>query len=90
MSALVFSGRARDKLTRRSFFHVTASKGTAVGKFIVGSDIRYFYMTPRGHPNKAKETVAVSEKEKIAFRDFLLESTVKKVNTAKGKKKVIR
>ena len=90
LPALVFSGRARDKLTRPAFFTVSVKKGTGIGKFIVGSDIKYFYMTPAGHPNKAKETVSTTKKEEKQMRDFLLQTTTEELNKLRTAKRVVR
>lgn len=89
LPALVFTGRARDKLTRPAFFRVVVSKGKAVGKFIVGSDISYFYMRRPGQPNMAKETTATTKAEQEAMRDFLLETIPEEMDKVKGKQ-VIR
>ncbi len=90
LPALVFSGRARNKLTRPAFFRVSASKGKGVGKFIVGSDLKYFYMTPSGHPNKAKEMVSTTKQEQKQMRDFLLKAVPEKLNKIKTPKRVVR
>jgi len=65
---LVFSGHARDWFTRPSNFYVTGTRKKMIGKFNSPNHVRYFWMTPAGHPNKPKEMKATnnSEDQKIA------------------------
>ena len=90
LPALVFSGRARDKLTRPSFFKVSSSGGRAAGKFIVGSDLSYFYMTRPGGPNKPKEVTRTTVNEDRQIRDFLLKTIPEKVAAGRGAKRIVR
>ena len=87
---LVDSGRARDRLTRMGFFQITGSKGVVTGRFIAaGSDMRYFYMKPPGHPDKPDEVKRLSLPEENRIRKEIEASVPKTVNKGRGRKRII-
>lgn len=90
LPALVWSGRTRDKLTSPGHFKVTGSKASAKGKFINVNSIKYFWMRPAGHPNKAAETTRLSNKEEGLIKNVLAQSIAPELNKTRGRKKVVR
>lgn len=87
---LMFSGESRRKLRRAGFFSVAVRQGAVIGKFIVGSDINYFYTAAAKQPNKAKELTAVTREETGQMAAFVLKSAAKELNALKTTKRKIR
>lgn len=91
LPALVWSGRARDKLTSPIRFKITGSKKSVKGRFIAVDSIKYFWMTPAGQPNKAAEAVRIHKDEEKQIGKFLQEAVVKELEKRKvGRKKIVR
>ena len=90
LPALVYTGRARDRLTRLGFFRITGSKGVVTGKFVaVGSDMRYFFMKPPGHPDKPAEVKRLSLPEENRIRKEIETAVPKIVNKGRGRKRIV-
>lgn len=91
LPALVWSGKARDKLTSPIRFKVTGSKKAVKGKFIAVDSIKYFWMQPAGHPNKAAEATRIHKDEEKQIGEFLQEAVVEGLKKTKvGRKKIVR
>ncbi len=86
--ALVYTGRARDTLLN-SVFVVTYSKDRAVGKFVVGNQIKYFWMTPSNQPNKPQEMKKTLPQESAQIGAFIADYVAKKANNPKAINKVV-
>ena len=80
LGPLVFSGKSRRQLTESIKVSGTAkkAKGTMQAP-------RYFWMTPPGHPNKAEELTAVTQKEVLAMAELLSKRVAKRLNQVKDK-----
>lgn len=94
---LVYSGEARRKLKRKSFFRVSGSRGRLAGRFIVGNDLKHLWVQPhrtkrRYAPiNLAKEITATNEAERRAMIQFIQVQTAKYLNETRARRKrVIR
>jgi len=91
LPALVWSGKARDRLTSPCRYKVTGSKKSAKGKFVAVDSIKYFWMTPAGHPNKAAEATRVHKDEEKQIGEYLQENVVEELKKTKvGRKKIVR
>jgi len=90
LPALVWSGRARDKLTSLGHFKTTGAKASAKGKFTNVNSIRYFYMQKAGHPNMAAETTRLSRDEEGRIKKTLQQSIVPELNKTTGRKRIVR
>ena len=82
--ALVFSGKARDRLTRPSFFQAKRIGKAAKGKFLIGSDLRYFYMQARSkkgrlHPNKPAELTSFISREEQEMVDAIRDGVIREL-----------
>ncbi|AQT69968.1 hypothetical protein STSP2_03168 [Anaerohalosphaera lusitana] len=81
---LVFSGRSKKQLTRT--IKVVDSGGVVKGKFVTDNRVRYFWMTPPGHPKKGEELIATSKSEQrdmAAAITEMIEDDLEKVNDKK-------
>ena len=95
LPALVWSGRARDKITSPGHFEIKGSKGSATGRIINVSSIRYFWMDLRKRkrnpgPNMAAETTRLSKDEKIQIKETLRLDIMPELKKTSGNKKIVR
>jgi hypothetical protein len=98
LPALVWSGRARDRLLRHGFFKVETKekgkyKGFVVGSFITGSEIRYFWYQPtkkKFQPNMARELTTISKEEKQQLTAFIQKRLIEELQNVAGTPMVYR
>jgi len=83
LQPLEYSGRSKRQLTRT--IKPTGSNGLVKGKFVTNSAMRYFWMTPAGHPDKASELVAVAKRETDQIRAAIEKLTAEGVNAVDDK-----
>ncbi len=76
---LVNSGKARDWFTQPSHFYVTGTQKKMAGKFATPNSLRYFWMTPAGHPNKPKEMKSMHQSENNKIASFIKARTMEYV-----------
>jgi hypothetical protein len=82
---LVYTGRSRDTLTKRYNFRVAdAGKLTVKGKWTTRPDMRYWWMTPKNHPNKPDEMKRLTSKETDEIVAYIKELFVEAMNTKKS------
>lgn len=77
--ALVFTGKARDRLLRMSFFRTFTVGPVAKGRFIAGNEIKYFWMQPKGQPNKPAELTVLSKDEEQDLIDFVRDGVIREL-----------
>ena len=88
---MVFTGKSRDTLTKAFRFRVTPSgKGKVVGKFTVGSLIKYFWMKKPDQPYLPEEMKKITVKERNAIKKYIEENVADRMNKVKGRKTVVR
>jgi hypothetical protein len=95
LSPLVWSGRARDKITSPGHFKITGEKGSATGRIINVSSIRYFWMRKVSKygtrdPNKAAETMRLADDEKTQIKRNLQQFVVPELNAMPTRRKIVR
>lgn len=78
---LEFSGKSKHELTR--MIRVSGTYKQAQG---VMTSPRYFWMTPKNHPNKPQELLAVAEKEELAMAQRLNDRVTSQLNILKTRK----
>jgi len=81
---LEFSGKSKRQLTRT--IRVSGTSKKATGAMTAPG---YFWMTPKGHPNKAEEATKVTKKETLAMAEMLNDRVTKRLNEIKDRQ-VIR
>lgn len=86
LGPLVYSGRSMRQLTRA--IRPTGSRGNIKGKFVTDGAIRYFWMRPAGHPNKAAELIATSKQERDRMGRAIEDLTAKGLDAVNDKKVV--
>lgn len=84
--ALVFSGYSKRILSMP--IRVTASSGQARGAFASNTAMKYFYMTPKGHPNKPAEMKALTDAEIKTMGDNIKYDTIDTIEAVKQRKLV--
>jgi hypothetical protein len=73
LAPLIYSGKSRNWLTNVLFFRVTGNRELAVGKFTTPASMRYFWMTPKNHPNKPAEMKRLIPAEEVAVGKYIQE-----------------
>lgn len=84
--ALVFSGYSKKILNMH--IRVTGTKGHVKGKFTSNAAMRYFWMRPKGHPNKPSEMKAMTNSEVKAFTQNTRTGTAKRIRAIRARKKI--
>jgi len=78
---LEFSGRSKRMLTRTIRVSGTAKKATGAMQAP-----RYFWMTPKNHPDKPAEVTAVTKRETLTMAKMLNSRVTKRLNTLKDRR----
>ena len=88
---LVYSGKARDRLTRSIALKVIGKGSTAAkGHFVVSGEIDYFYRRAANAPDMPAEMKAVNDSDYKKIGRFIRDGVLENMKRGRTRKQIVR